>query len=114
MMTCTVLDEGRWMDQAKRHRLRLEPHVLPALARKSRQEKHPVYDFLFEYYSFRPGSLLRWSPRPGVLLAGPCAAGPAFAGRKGFVRLQRRLAERAQPIRARVLAAYRTLLETFE
>ena len=35
-------------------------------------------------------------------------------GRGEYVRLQRRLAERAQPIRARVLAAYRTLLETFE
>jgi hypothetical protein len=85
-MTCTVWGEEQWMEQAKRHRLRLEPYVLPALARKSRQEKHPVYDFLFEYYSFRPGSLLRWSPGPGVRLGGP-RAGPAFAGKKGFIEV---------------------------
>lgn len=83
-MTCAVRGEDQWMEQARRHRLRLEPYVLSALARKSRQLKHPVYDFLFEYYSFRPGSLLRWSPGPGVLLTGP-HAGPEFAGRKGFV-----------------------------
>jgi hypothetical protein len=34
----------------------------------SRREKHPVRDFLFQYYSFRPAHLLRWSPGPGVVL----------------------------------------------
>jgi hypothetical protein len=28
----------------------------------SRGKKHAVYDFLFEYYSFRPSHLLRWTP----------------------------------------------------
>jgi hypothetical protein len=35
-------------------------------------------------------------------------------GRGEYVRLQRQLAERAHPVRATVLGAYRTLLETFE
>ncbi|MCE9533767.1 MAG: 3-methyladenine DNA glycosylase [Planctomycetes bacterium] len=30
--------------------------------------KHPVHDFLFEYYSFRPSELMRWSPGVDVLL----------------------------------------------
>lgn len=30
--------------------------------RAARGVKHPVYDFLFTYYSFRPNLLLRWSP----------------------------------------------------
>jgi hypothetical protein len=34
----------------------------------SRQEKHPVYDFLFDYFSFRPAHLMRWSPGANVLL----------------------------------------------
>lgn len=34
----------------------------------ARHEKHPVYDFLFEYYSFRPAHLLRWTPGFGILL----------------------------------------------
>jgi hypothetical protein len=35
-------------------------------------------------------------------------------GRGEYVRLQRQLAEKALPVRAGVLAAYRALLETFE
>ena len=31
--------------------------------------KHPVHDFLFTYYSFRPAQLRRWSPGYGVVLA---------------------------------------------
>ncbi len=46
-----------------------EPHV----ARASRGEKHPVYDFLFNYYSFRPAWLRRWHPGPDVALAGESA-----------------------------------------
>ncbi|WP_020473551.1 hypothetical protein [Zavarzinella formosa] len=30
--------------------------------------KHPARDFLFEYFSFRPSQLLRWSPGPDCLL----------------------------------------------
>jgi hypothetical protein len=36
----------------------------------SRQRKHPVYDFLFEYYAYRPSYLMRWSPGVGVRLEG--------------------------------------------
>jgi hypothetical protein len=32
--------------------------------------KHPVYDFLFEYYSYRAAHLLRWTPGVGVTLLG--------------------------------------------
>ncbi len=53
--------------------------------RASRQERHPVYDFLFAYYSFRPGALLQWSPGPGVTLVGH-AAQAEFGCRRGYVR----------------------------
>lgn len=33
-----------------------------------------MYDFLFEYYSFRPAHLLRWSPGVGVTLEGATLA----------------------------------------
>jgi len=42
----------------------------PRRARQSRGEKNPVEDFLFEYYRFRPGWLLRWHPGPDVVLGG--------------------------------------------
>jgi hypothetical protein len=36
--------------------------------RRSRGLKHPVEDFLWEYYSLRGGRLLQWSPGAGVWL----------------------------------------------
>ncbi len=45
----------------------------PHQARAARGEKHPVYDFLFTYYAFRPAWLRRWHPGPGVVLAGEAA-----------------------------------------
>ena len=44
------------------------PWAEDRVRRMSRHEKHPVYDFLFEYYSFRPAHLLRWSPGVEVVL----------------------------------------------
>ena len=59
-----------WQELAQRHQDRVSEWVTPVLERRSRHERHPVYDFLFEYYSFRPAQLLRWSPGPGVVLEG--------------------------------------------
>ncbi|MDQ4086302.1 MAG: 3-methyladenine DNA glycosylase, partial [Actinomycetota bacterium] len=44
--------------------------VTAHLARRRAGERHPVEDFMFTYYSFRPAALRRWHPGPGVLLAG--------------------------------------------
>jgi hypothetical protein len=49
---------------------RVHPWAEDRLRRMSRHEKHPVYDFLFEYYSFRPAHLMRWTPGFGVTLEG--------------------------------------------
>lgn len=40
------------------------------LERRRRGLKHPVRDFLFTYYSYRPGQLRRWHPGVGVALEG--------------------------------------------
>ena len=47
----------------------------PHQVRAARGEKHPVYDFLFNYYAFRPAWLRRWHPGPDVALAGESARG---------------------------------------
>lgn len=57
-----------WEAERHIHRKRLLPRVNERLRRGHAGEKHPVYDFLFEYYSFRPAHLLRYSPGIGVLL----------------------------------------------
>lgn len=49
-------------DLARAHRARLAPYVDPHLARRRRGERHPVHDFMFDYYSYRPNALLRWHP----------------------------------------------------
>jgi hypothetical protein len=58
----TVLDLHEVEARAAAHRARLAPYVEPHLARRAAGEKHPVHDFLFTYYSFRPAQLLRWQP----------------------------------------------------
>jgi hypothetical protein len=57
-----------WKRRADLHQRRVRPWIEPYLDQKSRQAKHPVYDFLFQYYSFRPAQLARWTPGPGVAL----------------------------------------------
>lgn len=64
------LSESDWRNRAARHRGRLAPFVEERLTRAARRQKHPVRDFLFEYYSYRPAHLLRWTPGPGTLLEG--------------------------------------------
>jgi len=49
------------------HRARLAPYIEPHLARREAGIKHPVHDFLFTYYSFRPAQLLRWTAGASVL-----------------------------------------------
>jgi hypothetical protein len=66
----TVLPEPVWRARALAHRARLEPTLSAQLVRRSRGVRHPVLDFLFEYYTFSPGRLLRWSPGADVGLEG--------------------------------------------
>lgn len=66
------LSRGDWQAAKRRHEERVGPIARDRLARTGR--KHPVYDFLFEYYSYRAGHLLRWSPGIGVLLEGATEA----------------------------------------
>ena len=63
-----IMDQEAWLAEREAHRERVEPWVRDRLERGQRGEKHPVYDFLFEYYAFRPAHLKRYSPGLGVLL----------------------------------------------
>ncbi len=65
-----VLDEATWRARADDHRARVDAFVAPHLERRKAGEKHPVHDFLFTYYSYRPAQLRRWHPGYGVGLAG--------------------------------------------
>jgi hypothetical protein len=45
-------------------------------------ETHPVWDFLFSYYTLRPGQLRRRHPGYGVVLGGDAAQ--KYVGRSGY------------------------------
>ncbi|MET8846202.1 3-methyladenine DNA glycosylase [Amycolatopsis sp. NPDC004625] len=78
-----VLAEPEWLAREAAHVSRMHRWTGPHQERRSRGEKHPVLDFLFTYYSYRPSHLERWQPGPGVALAGPEAR--RFLDRKGYV-----------------------------
>ncbi len=66
----TTLPPAVWRAARDRYVERVGPWASERVARMRRGLKHPVYDFLFEYYSFRPAHLLRWTPGFGILLEG--------------------------------------------
>ncbi|GAB3574736.1 hypothetical protein GCM10027445_36090 [Amycolatopsis endophytica] len=65
-----VLTEIQWRAREREHIARVRRWTRPYQERRSRGEKHPVEDFLFQYYPHRPAHLERWSPGPGVVLTG--------------------------------------------
>ncbi|MDX6765474.1 MAG: hypothetical protein SFU85_01650 [Candidatus Methylacidiphilales bacterium] len=69
-----VRHELDWRLERDEHPARIESLMGEHMRRRERGETHPVYDFLFEYYSYRPSHLFKWSPGLGVYLEG---AGPA-------------------------------------
>ncbi|SEE97849.1 hypothetical protein SAMN04489740_3481 [Arthrobacter alpinus] len=69
----SVLSEAAWQDKAAAHRDRVDRYAEPYLARRSAGKKHPVEDFLFTYYTQKPGQLSRWHPGAGAILTGASA-----------------------------------------
>lgn len=65
-----LLDERDWTAAERRHRERIERFLEPHVRRRQRGEPHPVWDFLFTYYSLRPHQLRRWHPGYGAVLTG--------------------------------------------
>jgi hypothetical protein len=57
-----LLSYEDWTQRAKAHRELVSPIADAFLQRRERRQKHPVYDFLFTYYSFSPKKLKEWVP----------------------------------------------------
>lgn len=85
-----VLDEPQWRARERRHLERVDDFLGPHQERARRGEAHPVWDFLFSYYSLRPRQLRRWHPGYGVALDGPSA--DRFTERAGYARNGRAVA----------------------
>lgn len=67
------MPEDEWQELERAHHARIDSAVAGHLSRRGRARKHPVEDFLFVYYNYRPAQLRRWHPGAGVRLAGESA-----------------------------------------
>jgi hypothetical protein len=70
-MADSLLAEADWTARERAYRRRVEQFLAPHLMRAQAGEPHPVWDFLFRYYSLRPRQLRVWHPGFGVVLGGP-------------------------------------------
>jgi hypothetical protein len=77
-----VLAERVWRSRRDAYEAAVDELTAGHRERSRRQEKHPVFDFLFTYYSLRPGKLRRWHPGHGIALAD----GDEFLAMPGYVR----------------------------
>ncbi|CAM3403886.1 3-methyladenine DNA glycosylase [Nocardioides dubius] len=75
-----VLPASQWRALAQAHAERVDTWLEPHLDRRQSGVKHPVHDFLFTYYSYRPAQLRRWHPGFGVGLA----EGASYGEFKGY------------------------------
>jgi len=67
-ISITVLSSKEQDERAANHRALIETITLPMRDRKSRQQRHPVYDFIHTYYSFSLGRLEKWHSGFGIIL----------------------------------------------
>ena len=65
-----TLDRSDWLVREQAHQERADTLTAEHRERARRGEKHPVWDFLFTYYGYKPAQLRRWHPGAGVELAG--------------------------------------------
>lgn len=78
-----LLSSSEWRARAEAHAERADALTAAHRDRARRGEKHPVEDFLYTYYAYRPSLLRRWHPGAGVELAD--AAGTERAGWRWYV-----------------------------
>jgi hypothetical protein len=72
-MSPQILAERDWLPRRARYEHQVDELIAGHRERAGRGHAHPVEDFLFSYYSFRPARLRRWHPGAGIALAGPAA-----------------------------------------
>jgi hypothetical protein len=79
-----LLHEADWLDRERMHQNRVDDFCEPHRRRARAGEAHPVWDFLFTYYSLRPRQLRVWHPGFAVTLTGAAADG--YLDRSGYGR----------------------------
>lgn len=98
-----LLDPPRWRELEAAHAERADALTAAHRGRRLRGEQHPIEDFLFTYYPFKPAELRRWHPGAGVELADAAGRGDwryylADAAGTATVDLVAFFAKRAQTV----------------
>ncbi|MFV0252543.1 MAG: 3-methyladenine DNA glycosylase [Beutenbergiaceae bacterium] len=75
-----ALPAAVWRANAQAHAERVDALVADHLKRRRDSQPHPVHDFLFSYYAYRPSQLRRWHPGCGVTLVDA----EEFTGLRGY------------------------------
>lgn len=73
------LTSAEWEARATAHLECVQRWTLPHKERRARHEKHPVHDFLFQYYTYSPGKLESWHPAPSESIEDSPAARERFS-----------------------------------
>jgi hypothetical protein len=73
-----VLAEPVWQARRAAHERRVDALLAAHQERRRAGVPHPVEDFLFTYYSYRPAQLRRWHPGAGVALGNVTTPGPGY------------------------------------
>lgn len=68
-----ILPAPQWRAAEAAHAARVDDLTRGHRERAQRRDSHPVEDFLFSYYPFRPGQLRRWHPGSRYALADAAA-----------------------------------------
>lgn len=68
-----ALSRDEWLARESAHADRADALTRAHRERAARREAHPVEDFLFTYYSYKPAVLRRWHPGEGIELADAAA-----------------------------------------
>ena len=63
-----AIPRDEWLTREQAHQERADALTAAHRQRAARSEKHPVWDFLHTYYSYKPAQLRRWHPGAGVEL----------------------------------------------
>lgn len=95
-----VLAESEWLPRAEEHDRRVAAFLDEHRPHTPAGERHPVWDFLFTYYSLRPRQLRVWHPGYGTVLAGAAARG--YLTRSGYTAVPGGVTVAREYLRARI------------
>ena len=75
-----VLERSSWQELAQGHAARVAPIAANVRKRHRDSTRHPVDDFMWDYYTLRPSRLERWHPGFGVWLSDA----PEYLNQRGY------------------------------